>query len=127
MNPYMNTHSVLHNMRVLEALAEPIGKAPEEFKFWRDAEGEARTIFFQWIVYHSPDGFEWGYNGSGPADCALNILAFCVDGKTAIRLHQKFKDEWLTKLPNEGGSITLCQVLGWISEVTDAEERSSQS
>lgn len=26
-------------------------------------------------VCHSPGGFEWGYNGSGPADFALNILA----------------------------------------------------
>lgn len=24
---------------------------------------------------HSPDGFEWGYSGSGPADLALSILA----------------------------------------------------
>jgi hypothetical protein len=28
----------------------------------------------QAIVYHSPTGMEWGYNGSGPADFALNIL-----------------------------------------------------
>lgn len=28
----------------------------------------------QTLVQHSPDGFEWGYQGSGPADFALNIL-----------------------------------------------------
>ena len=27
------------------------------------------------IVRHSPDGFEWGYGGSGPADLALSIVA----------------------------------------------------
>lgn len=27
------------------------------------------------VVYHSPDGFEWGYAGSGPHDLALSILA----------------------------------------------------
>lgn len=27
------------------------------------------------VSYHSPDGFEWGYAGSGPADLALAILA----------------------------------------------------
>ena len=27
------------------------------------------------LVVHSPDGFEWGYHGSGPADLALSILA----------------------------------------------------
>ena len=26
------------------------------------------------VIRHSPDGFNWGYNGSGPADLALNIL-----------------------------------------------------
>lgn len=26
------------------------------------------------VVVHSPDGFEWGYGGSGPADLALAIL-----------------------------------------------------
>src|SRR5207302_1533158 len=26
------------------------------------------------IPSHSPDGFEWGYGGSGPADLALAIL-----------------------------------------------------
>ena len=25
-------------------------------------------------IQHSPDGFAWGYGGSGPADFALNIL-----------------------------------------------------
>lgn len=27
------------------------------------------------LVLHSPDGFEWGYYGSGPADLALAMLA----------------------------------------------------
>ena len=27
------------------------------------------------IVRHSPDGFEWGYSGSGPTDLALAICA----------------------------------------------------
>jgi len=27
------------------------------------------------VVHHSPDGFNWGYGGSGPADLALSILA----------------------------------------------------
>ena len=27
------------------------------------------------LVVHSPDGYEWGYYGSGPADLSLSILA----------------------------------------------------
>ena len=27
------------------------------------------------VMFHSPEGFSWGYHGSGPADLALSILA----------------------------------------------------
>jgi hypothetical protein len=32
------------------------------------------------IQSHSPDGFEWGYGGSGPAQAALAILQFLQEG-----------------------------------------------
>lgn len=35
------------------------------------------------IRNHSPDGFEWGYGGSGPAQLALAILADCNGMDTA--------------------------------------------
>lgn len=31
-------------------------------------------------VHHSPSGFEYGYGGSGPADLALNLAEFVVNG-----------------------------------------------
>ena len=41
---------------------------------------------------HSPDGFECGYAGSGPAQLALAILlAAGVEEARAVRLHQRFK------------------------------------
>lgn len=40
---------------------------------------------------HSPDGFEWSYGGSGPAQLALAILADATDDATAVRLYQLFK------------------------------------
>jgi hypothetical protein len=53
---------------------------------------------------HSPDGFEWGYSGSGPAQLALAILADHLgDDARAQALYQEFKftvvagfqgDEW---------------------------------
>lgn len=33
----------------------------------------------QKIINHSPDGFNWGYGGSGPAQLALAILIWAVD------------------------------------------------
>jgi hypothetical protein len=32
------------------------------------------------FVHHSPSGFEYGYGGSGPADLALNLAEFVVNG-----------------------------------------------
>lgn len=61
------------------------------------------------VCVHSPDGFEWGYGGSGPADLALSIVCdhlspdFQIDpsdfnlfgnneiATRAWALHQKFK------------------------------------
>lgn len=43
------------------------------------------------IVRHSPDGFQIGYGGSGPADTALSILSDCLDERQARILYQQFK------------------------------------
>lgn len=87
-----------------------------------DGPSERRPLAH--ISYHSPDGFEWGYAGSGPADLALAILADYFEESAefvlaalrsmwtprskAAALHQSFKegcvatehrDEWL--LPSD--------------------------
>ena len=46
---------------------------------------------------HSPDGFQWGYGGSGPAQLALALLADAIgNDQEAVRLHQRFKWEWVS-------------------------------
>lgn len=51
------------------------------------------------LVNHSPDGFSWGYGGSGPAQLALAILAdFTGNDELARVWHQTFKDEFIAKL-----------------------------
>lgn len=51
------------------------------------------------LVNHSPDGFEWGYSGSGPAQLAVAILAdFCGKDSKALKLHLVFKDEVIARL-----------------------------
>ena len=52
------------------------------------------------IIDHSPDGFEWGYNGSGPAQLALSILLLFTDRDTAVRLYQQFKSEIIATCNN---------------------------
>lgn len=70
------------------------------------------------IIYHSPDGFEWGYYGSGPADLALNILYCFVDFNRAWKLHQRFKDHFLATRPEGGGTIRADEIRAWI-EIND--------
>jgi len=48
---------------------------------------------------HSPDGFCWGYGGSGPAQLALAILADCIDDEKALKYYQEFKADVIARLP----------------------------
>jgi hypothetical protein len=82
------------------------------------------------VVRHSPDGYEWGYGGSGPADLALNIVeavlnligfkgrrltlskGSCWDMTQA--LHQDFKRGFLAAVPKQGGVVHLKMVVSWI-------------
>lgn len=79
----------------------------------RTADGAVVNIP-QTIVYHSPTGFEWGYGGSGPADLALNTLLVFTDRETALRLYQRFKEQFVAPMPHEGGVIRGVDVKAWI-------------
>jgi hypothetical protein len=63
---------------------------------------------------HSPDGFEWGYAGSGPAQLALAILADALgDDQRAIRLHQPFKAHFVQNFPKESWEMQASDVRIW--------------
>ncbi|WP_263018110.1 DUF6166 domain-containing protein [Natronobiforma cellulositropha] len=52
---------------------------------------------------HSPGGFEWGYNGSGPAQLALAILLDYTDDEgVALEHYVAFKDEVVSQLECTG-------------------------
>jgi hypothetical protein len=53
------------------------------------------------IAKHSPDGFNWGYAGSGPAQLALAILLKYLKPHIARQHYQSFKFEIITKLPQD--------------------------
>lgn len=55
---------------------------------------------------HSPDGYDWGYGGSGPAQLALSILADYRDELTALKFYQDFKWEVVIKLPYNEWCLT---------------------
>lgn len=51
------------------------------------------------IRNHSPDGFNWGYGGSGPAQLALATLLAVMPEADARSLYQNFKFEHVAGFP----------------------------
>jgi len=84
------------------------------------------------VVHHSPDGFEFGYGGSGAADLALNACQLylnqvnysgqktkCYDGqcwKLAWMLHQEFKREFIERVNwRKGATIPFEKLDTWFT------------
>jgi hypothetical protein len=105
----------------------------KEYWFRRTFNGGVQTNVRRRVTHHSPDGFEFGYGGSGPADLALNILedalhsvgyqgpvTQCWGGQCyglAYSLHQAFKWDFIARVPRDRGtSITLQQILDWMEK-----------
>lgn len=63
----------------------------DKHRVWLDGK-ELKPYASQKVWNHSPDGFAWGYAGSGPAQLALAILLECGFSKEeAVWAHQGFK------------------------------------
>jgi hypothetical protein len=63
---------------------------------------------------HSPEGFEWGYGGSGPAQLALALAADVLrDHDAALGIYQRLKFRVVSRLPADGWTLTT-------GELTDA-------
>lgn len=66
---------------------------------------------------HSPDGFEWGYYGSGPAQLALALLCDATgDDELAQRLYQTFKAEVVALLKGDRWSMTKANILAFVAD-----------
>lgn len=68
----------------------------------------------QMLWNHSPDGFQWGYGGSGPAQLALALLLDATkDSKLSLEKHQAFKREFVAGW-SEKWEITSEEILAWL-------------
>jgi hypothetical protein len=89
-------------------------RAPGHEAPGREAGGALVDIPHRYVV-HSPDGFEWGYSGSGPSELALNILCLFVPPPEGWRLHQHYKRDVIAGLAPDGPhTITASSVRDWI-------------
>jgi hypothetical protein len=78
------------------------------------------------IINHSPDGFAWGYIGSGPAQLALALILDATnDEHTALNCYQWFKMDRLSGLNRaHGWVITRDEILEYVeSRAALARER----
>lgn len=82
----------------------------------------------QLLRNHSPDGFEWGYAGSGPAQLALAILLdYGGDEELALAHYQAFKATHLAPLPRDAAwTIYAAQVETFLSARQVEKEPFSQ-
>lgn len=72
-------------------------------------ESASRTVFLdnvelspsrsQKVKNHSPDGFNWGYGGSGPAQLALAVMLELYPQRIALSKYQTFKFNTIAILP----------------------------
>lgn len=66
---------------------------------------------------HSPDGFNAGYLGSGPAQLALAVLLECgFSDEAALQSYQKFKADHIAKLTGEE-FVHQFDAEAWLSRV----------
>ena len=64
---------------------------------------------------HSPDGFEFGYAGSGPAQLALAILLdFTEDDELALRNYQDFKFRFVQHWRGEEAQVSGEQIADFL-------------
>lgn len=69
----------------------------------------------QRVRNHSPNGFEWGYGGSGPAQLALALLLDVTgDSEQAEDQYQDFKRQFVANWGDEW-EITEAQIRDWLA------------
>lgn len=85
--------------------------------------GDGKGVVFsasasQALLNQSPNGFNWGYGGSGPSQLALGLLLEVTsDRNLSLRLYQQFKWEIVA---NVGDTWELSEpsILAWIAQQT---------
>jgi len=73
------------------------------------------------LVRHSPDGFNWGYGGSGPADLARSIIADAlgIDDPNPT-VYQEFKRSFVASW-GDRWEISQDEIREWVRSVKEVE------
>lgn len=79
-------------------------------------DGERRYLL-EHHVHHSPDGYAWGYGGSGPSELAKDILWDLLDAQPDGGVYQAFKFDIIARLDeDQGWSLTEGAIRDWLED-----------
>lgn len=86
-------------------------------------QSSRRLVFRLDLANHSPEGFEWGNGGSGPAQLALAILADHLnDDQRALTLYPLFIWTAIAELPSNQWSISAEEIDQFLADVVAGED-----
>lgn len=92
-------------------------KTKEVFFRQRNVKAQLFPRVSQRIINHSPNGFNWGYGGSGPAQLSLAILMDIEDDSFAVKHYQKFKNDIIAELLKGDFVLYLEEIRAWIKNI----------
>lgn len=88
---------------------------PETRAVVRMNVGTGRESVLHHHVHHSPDGFSWGYSGSGPSELARCLLWDVLGYQPDPSLYQDFKAEVIAPLPQGSGwTMPIANIVRWL-------------
>jgi hypothetical protein len=80
-------------------------------------DGVARPLPFHLAVRaHSPDGFEWGYGGSGPSQLALAMCVELLGPQEALKVYELVKDRLIAPIQGHKWAIRAGEILDIVEE-----------
>lgn len=123
----MHESQALQAAAAIEAVKVPNVRFQIGYVGIRDVDG---TCWVGWHSYgrwhalparltlrnHSPDGFNWGYGGSGPAQLALALLVHATrNPELALSLYQDFKWGIVARLHQRRWHLSQKFILRWVT------------
>ncbi len=75
---------------------------------------------------HSPDGFNWGYGGSGPSQLALALCADALgDDERALCVYQDFKWRFVAPLEGQRFEVSAAEVVRLVEHIEASRKAAS--
>lgn len=91
----------------------------------RDRDGNITELDPRYdLRNHSPDGFEWGYSGSGPAQLALALCADALgNDPAALIVYQTFKQAVIVRLNKKAWAMSRREIQLAITTLLSLDEK----